>query len=131
MFVFAFIGAVATANGDTLASEIGQTSKSKPRMITTMQVTEVGVDGGITPLGEAAALAGSIIIGLLAAATGMTGGYGVLAGTIAGLMGTNFDSLLGATLQQRGYLTNNGVNLFATLFGALIGAFFWGILEII
>jgi uncharacterized protein (TIGR00297 family) len=131
LFVLAFIGAVATANGDTLASEIGQTSKSKPRMITTMQVTETGVDGGVTPLGEAAAMAGSVIIGLLAAATGMSGGYGILAGTIAGFLGTNFDSLLGATLQQKGYLTNNGVNLFATMFGALVGAFFWGFLKII
>lgn len=131
LFVLAFIGAVATANGDTLASEIGQTSKSKPRMITTMQITEAGVDGGVTPLGETAAIAGSIIIGMLAAATGISGGYGILAGTIAGFLGTNFDSLLGATLQQRGHLTNNGVNLLATLFGALVGAFFWGILKII
>jgi uncharacterized protein (TIGR00297 family) len=131
LFVLAFIGAVATANGDTLASEIGQTSKSKPRMITTMEVTEAGEDGGITPLGEAAAMGGSIIIGLLAAATGMSGGYGILVGSIAGFLGTNFDSLLGATLQQKGYLTNNGVNLFATLFGAMVGAFFWGILKII
>jgi uncharacterized protein (TIGR00297 family) len=131
LFVLAFIGSVATANGDTLASEIGQTSMSKPRMITTMEVTEAGEDGGITPLGEAAAMAGSIVIGLLAAATGMSGGYGILVGSIAGFLGTNFDSLLGATLQQKGYLTNNGVNLFATLFGAMIGAFFWGILKII
>jgi uncharacterized protein (TIGR00297 family) len=131
LFVLAFIGAVATANGDTLASEIGQTSRVKPRMITTMEVTDTGVDGGVTPLGEAAALAGAIIIGLLAAATGMSGGYGILAGTVAGFLGTNFDSLLGATLQRKGYLTNNGVNLLATMFGAIIGAFFWGILKII
>jgi uncharacterized protein (TIGR00297 family) len=82
-------------------------------------------------LGEVAALAGSIIIGLLAAAAGMSGGYGLLAGTVAGFIGTNFDSLLGATLQRKGHLTNNGVNLIATLFGAVVGAFFWGILKII
>ena len=39
--------------------------------------------------------------------------------------------LLGATLQRKGHLTNNGVNLLATLFGAVVGAFFWGILKII
>jgi uncharacterized protein (TIGR00297 family) len=131
IFVLAFIGAVATANGDTLASEIGQTSRIKPRMITNMEVTDTGVDGGVTPLGEVAALAGSIIIGLLAAATGMSGGYGLLAGTVTGFLGTNFDSLLGATLQRKGYLSNNGVNLLATLFGAVIGAFFWDVLKII
>ena len=46
LFVYAFIGSVATANGDTLASEIGETSSSKPRMITTLKETEPGVDGG-------------------------------------------------------------------------------------
>jgi uncharacterized protein (TIGR00297 family) len=131
LFVLAFIGAVATANGDTLASEVGQTSRTKPRMITTMKETDTGVDGGVTALGEFAALAGSIIIGLLAAAVGMSGGYGLLAGSISGFLGTNFDSLLGATLQRRGYISNNGVNLLATLFGAIIGAIFWGVLKII
>lgn len=131
LFMLAFIGAVATANGDTLASEVGQTSRTKPRMITTMEVTEAGVDGGVTPLGEVAALAGSIIIGLLAAAVGMSGSYGLLAGSVSGFIGTNFDSLLGATLQRRGYLSNNGVNLLATLFGAIVGAIFWSVLKII
>ncbi len=131
MFIYAFIGSVATANGDTLASEIGETSRSKPRMITTLKETEAGVDGGVTPLGEAASFAGALIIGLLAAGTGMVGSFGIVAGTIGGFLGTNFDSLLGATLQSRGMLSNNGVNLVATAFGALVGAALWHILQII
>jgi uncharacterized protein (TIGR00297 family) len=131
LFALSFIGAVATANGDTLASEIGQTSRIRPRMITTMEFTDPGVDGGVTPLGEIAAIAGAVIIGLLAAAAGISGSYGILVGAVAGFLGTNFDSLLGATLQRSGHLTNNGVNLLATLFGAIVGAFFWGVLEII
>ncbi|MFB3764361.1 MAG: TIGR00297 family protein [Methanotrichaceae archaeon] len=129
LFIFAFIAAVATANGDTLASEIGETSKSKPRMITTMKATEPGVDGGVTPLGELAALCGSAIISILAFATGMTGGWGVAAGIIGGFLGTNFDSLLGAIFQQRGMLSNNGVNLLAVLFGAVVGAGLWAVLQ--
>jgi len=131
MFIYAFIGSVATANGDTLASEIGETSRSKPRMITTLKEIEPGVDGGVTPLGEAASLAGAIIIGLFAVGTGMVGFFGILAGTIGGFLGTNFDSLLGATLQSRGMLSNNGVNLVATAFGAMVGAALWHILQII
>ncbi len=131
MFIYAFIGSVATANGDTLASEIGETSRSKPRMITTLKKIEPGVDGGVTPLGEAASFAGALIIGLLAAGTGMAGSFGIVAGTIGGFLGTNFDSLLGATLQSRGMLSNNGVNLVATAFGALVGAALWHILQII
>jgi uncharacterized protein (TIGR00297 family) len=131
IFIYAFIGSVATANGDTLASEIGQTSRSKPIMITTLKETETGVDGGVTPLGEVAGLAGSIIIGLLATGMGMAGLLGIVAGTLGGFLGTNFDSLLGATLQSKGYLSNNGVNLVATAFGAVVGGVLWYILQLI
>jgi uncharacterized protein (TIGR00297 family) len=131
VFIFAFIASVATANGDTLASEIGETSRSKPRMITTLKETEPGVDGGVTPLGEAASLAGAIIIGLLATGMGMAGVFGIVVAAIGGFLGTNFDSLLGATLQSRGILSNNGVNLVATAFGALVGGALWYILQII
>jgi uncharacterized protein (TIGR00297 family) len=131
IFIYAFIASVATANGDTLASEIGETSCSKPRMITTLKETEPGVDGGVTPLGEAASIAGALIIGILATVTGMTGPFGIVSGAIGGFLGTNFDSFLGATLQKRGILSNNGVNLAATGFGALVGAVLWYILQII
>jgi uncharacterized protein (TIGR00297 family) len=131
IFVYAFISSVATATGDTLASEIGETSKSKPVLITSLQPVEPGVDGGITILGEASALFGSLIIGLLATWMGMAEYFGILTAAIGGFMGTNFDSLLGATVQRRGKLTNNGVNLFATLFGALAGAALWWIMQII
>ena len=131
IFIYAFIASVATANGDTLASEIGETSRSKPRMITTLKETEPGVDGGVTPLGEAASIAGALIIGILATVAGMTGPLGIVAGAIGGFLGTNFDSFLGATLQRRGILSNNGVNLAATAFGALVGAVLWYILQII
>jgi uncharacterized protein (TIGR00297 family) len=131
IFIYAYIASVATAAGDTLASEIGETSTSKPIMITNLKIVEPGVDGGVTLLGEAASLFGSIIIALLATGMGMAGYSAILAGTVGGFLGTNFDSLLGATLQKRGMLTNNGVNLFATLFGAVIGAVFWWVMQII
>lgn len=125
IFFFAFLGAVATAMGDTLASEIGETSRSKPRMITNLKVVDPGVDGGVTTLGEVASLLGSLFIGVLAMATGMIGYQGAIVATLGGFLGTNFDSLLGATLQIRGYLSNNAVNLGATFFGALIGGAIW------
>jgi len=131
VFIYAFIGSVATANGDTLASEIGETSRSRPRMITTLKETQPGVDGGVTPLGEAASIVGAFIIGLLATVTGMVGIFGIIVGTIGGFLGTNFDSFLGATLQSRGILSNNGVNLVATALGAGVGGCLWYLLQII
>jgi len=124
-FFFAFVGAVATATGDTLASEIGETSRSKPWMITTLKKVDPGVDGGVTLLGEAASLFGSAFTGLLVMVTNMAGYQGLVIASIGGFLGTNFDSLLGATLQSRGFLSNNGVNLVATFFGALVGGAVW------
>ncbi len=97
-------------------------------MITTLRSVEPGVDGGVTLLGEAASLSGSLFTGVLAVATGMAGYGSLAAALLGGFLGTNFDSLLGATLQSRGLLSNNGVNLFATLFGALVGAAVWAAL---
>ncbi|MFH0904096.1 MAG: TIGR00297 family protein [Methanobacteriota archaeon] len=118
----AYLGSIATATGDTLASEIGQTWKGEPRMITTLKKVRAGTDGGVTVLGEFAAFAGSGAIALLSLMfikNDLSLAFIVLAG---GFIGTNIDSVLGATLQQKGYLSNNGVNLFATISGAIITA---------
>ncbi len=118
----AYLGSIATATGDTLASEIGQTWKGEPIMITTFKKVRPGTDGGVTALGEFAAFAGAGAIALLSLMflkndVGLA--FAVLAG---GFIGTNIDSVLGATLQQRKYLSNNGVNLFATISGAIVSA---------
>ncbi|HEY9205025.1 MAG TPA: TIGR00297 family protein [Candidatus Methanoperedens sp.] len=123
LLMSAYLGSVATACGDTLASEIGQTYKGEPRMITTFKKARPGTDGAVSGLGEAAAFFGSSVIALLAVLLipDMQNGFGVVIAVVAGgFIGTNIDSVLGATLQQKGYLSNNGVNFFATISGAII-----------
>ncbi len=116
----AYLGSVATACADTLASEIGETSKGEPRMITTFKKVSAGMDGAITSLGEAAALFGAAVIAILTFVLIKNDISLVVAVIAGGFTGANIDSLLGATLQQKGYLSNNGVNLFATISGAII-----------
>lgn len=122
--IFAYMGTVATATGDTLASEIGTTAKGKPRMITTLKISEPGADGAVSLLGELAAIFGSAIIGVLGYALGISNDFllSVLITTAGGFFGTNIDSLLGATLQKRGLLSNSGVNFAATFAGAGVSA---------
>lgn len=124
----AYLGSIATATGDTLASEIGQTCKGEPIMITTLKKVDPGTDGGISGLGELAAFFGAGVIALLSLMIikdDLNLVFAVLAG---GFIGTNIDSVLGATLQQKGYLSNNGVNLVATAIGALIsGSIYLGL----
>jgi uncharacterized protein (TIGR00297 family) len=122
--IYAYMGTVATATGDTLASEIGTTAKGRPRMITTLKLSEPGVDGAVSLLGEFAAIFGSAVIGILAYVLGVSDNFilTVLITTAGGFFGTNMDSLLGATLQKRGMLSNSGVNFVATFAGAGISA---------
>lgn len=120
--VFAYVGTVATATGDTMASEIGVTAKGPTYMITNLRKAKPGEDGGVSLLGEVACLAGSVIIGLMAFAFGMidTLWLSLLVAVVGGFLGTNIDSVLGAVLQKRGILSNSGVNVFSTLSGAVL-----------
>ncbi|WNY27427.1 TIGR00297 family protein [Methanolapillus ohkumae] len=128
---FAYIGAVATATGDTMASEIGTTSKGPTYMITTFKRAKVGQDGGVSLLGEGAAFLGSGIIGLLAFFFGMVESLplALLVAIVGGFLGTNIDSLLGATLQKKGILTNSSVNLISTGIGGLFSGILYFILQ--
>lgn len=113
----AFAGALAAANADTWATELGVLSRSAPRLITSLRPVERGASGGVTWLGTLAALSGALLIALLAvlfwpgqALIPLSGGANLvpslgqvlralLAITLSGLAGSLVDSLLGATLQ--------------------------------
>ncbi|MCS3924287.1 TIGR00297 family protein [Methanosalsum natronophilum] len=122
VILYAYLGAVATATGDTLASEIGTTAKGKPRMVTNLKVAEPGADGAVSPLGEIAAFFGSAVIGILALFFGLAEDPLLVVSITAfsGFIGTNIDSFMGATLQKKDLLSNSGVNFVATVAGALI-----------
>lgn len=122
-----FAGAMAAANADTWATELGVLSRSAPRLITTGKRVERGASGGVSFQGILAALAGSLLIALLAVLFWQGHVFGNLPGapawlarmsggrtptpgalsilgwlvwiTLAGLVGSLVDSLLGATLQ--------------------------------
>lgn len=131
LLLSAYLGSVATAAGDTLASEIGETSKGEPRMITTFKKVRAGTDGAVSGLGECAAFFGASVIGLVAylLIPDMQKDFAlVIAAVAGGFIGTNVDSVLGATLQQKGYLSNNGVNLFATISGTIISGMIYYIM---
>lgn len=122
-----FIGSVSSATADTLASEIGVLSK--PRLITNNSPVKEGSDGGISILGTSAALAGTIIIGISSYFLGIAPNIinGLLIAIISGMAGCFLDSLLGATLEQKGILNNEHVNLASTILGATIGFILTGV----
>lgn len=93
-----FLAALAAANADTWATEIGAAVGGEPRLVTTGRRVPRGASGGVSAPGLAAALAGAGLIGLFALADGPRA---ALAVTVAGFVGALFDSLLGATVQAQ------------------------------
>ena len=119
IFIALFIGSIATATGDTLASEIGVTGGT-PRMITTLRPVPPGTNGGVTGIGELASLFGASVICLLAFILGVAPWYVCLIGVAAGFIGTNLDSLYGAVIENKGFIGNSGTNLLAPLSGWIL-----------
>jgi uncharacterized protein (TIGR00297 family) len=152
-----FIGVIATVTADTWATELGTLSRRPPRLLTTGRVVAVGTSGGVSRLGTFVSLLGGLLIGLTAGVLERKQRPLVtaLAGAAGGLVGSLFDSLLGATVQQiyycdychkdterevhkcgnvtrplRGWswLNNDLVNLFASFVGGLVAVGLWQLL---
>jgi uncharacterized protein (TIGR00297 family) len=130
-----FSAAVAVAASDTFASEIGSLD-SNVKLITTLQPCEQGINGGYSPSGQKAAALGSIIISILTfcawfiveidSASGeiIWGISASIAIAVIGFLGCQVDSVLGAVLENRGYLTKGSVNALAISFGMIAMATF-------
>jgi uncharacterized protein (TIGR00297 family) len=163
----AFLGAIATVTADTWGTEIGVLSPTPPRLITTGRRVPGGTSGGVTLLGTAASMLGALFIGLvgytvecwqavLASGSPLLLSWIVPATLVSGLLGSLFDSLLGATVQGifycaacetetekevhgcglrtshlRGWrwLNNDAVNFLSSVCGALIAVALWGVIR--
>ncbi|MDR3102070.1 MAG: DUF92 domain-containing protein [Methanocalculaceae archaeon] len=127
IFVALFLGCIATATADTLASEIGVTGGT-PYLITTFRPVPAGTNGGVTMIGELACLFGAIAISGIAFVLAVSPWYICLIGIAAGFFGTNMDSLIGALIENKGVIGNSGTNLLATLSGGLFAmVVYWAI----
>ncbi|MGB8648877.1 MAG: DUF92 domain-containing protein [Anaerolineae bacterium] len=116
----ALVGALAAVTADTWATEVGVLSSQPPRLVTTGRSVPIGTSGGITILGAMVSLFGGLFIGVIA----VISIYAVslflpdwlgaappvlvrpaslfvlpVIGGVSGLLGSLFDSLLGATVQ--------------------------------
>lgn len=148
-----FIGALATANADTWATELGVLSRAEPWSLLRFARVPRGTSGAISPLGLAVTVFGGLAIGSVAAVAPrqfLLPALPLMAlGAVSGFVGALLDSLLGALFQAGYYcpecrrdsegvrhacgalsmharglswFDNDGVNLVATLGGALLSA---------
>ena len=125
--VWLFTASVAVAASDTFASEIGCMDK-RVRMITTFKKCEPGTNGGFSPNGQLAAALGAFTMGMMAlvlywlpsghfVGDGFT--YAMIAALI-GWIGCQIDSLLGALLENRGFMTKGTVNAASITIGVIL-----------
>lgn len=106
VWAIAYLGAISAVTADTLATEIGLLSPRPPRLITNpLKVVEPGRSGGVTLLGYSTAFIASASIGVLGWLLRIPPGYTleslVVAAVVGGVLGSTFDSFLGATLQAQ------------------------------
>ncbi|MBU4265702.1 MAG: DUF92 domain-containing protein [Candidatus Altiarchaeota archaeon] len=116
IILLGLLGAMATAAGDTFATEVGEAHEREPRLITTFKKVKVGTSGAISRYGLVAALVGAGIISFIAFI--ITGNPPVfLVGVLAGFIGCNVDSLVGATIEKM--LNKHVTNFLGTLSGGM------------
>jgi len=122
-FLIALIAAFAEATGDTVSSEIGQWISGRAYLITTFKPVPAGENGGVSLGGSIAGLLGSALVVALALALGVCGKGGATIALAAAVAGNLLDSLLGATIERRGLVSNGIVNFAGSSFAGMMGLF--------
>lgn len=113
------VASLATATSDTFSSEFGSYYGKRFISIITWKPGERGEDGLISLEGTLAGLGGAICIAAAYVLVAGQSGSWILLISLAAMVGNMVDSLLGATFQAWGLMTNDSVNFAATLSGAM------------
>ena len=128
VFLLMVSAALAEAAGDTVSSELGQLTRDTAVLITTWEDVPSGTDGGITVGGTLAGAFAAALISLVCALMELVPAAWFWISAAAAVVGMLADSVLGASLQRKGILNNDGVNFLSTAVAAVtavVMATFW------
>jgi len=119
-FLVALIAAFAEATGDTVSSEIGKWRSERAYLITSFKPVPAGENGAVSLAGSLAGLAGAAVVVALGFALGLCSLGGAAVALGAAIAGNLLDSLLGATIERRGLVSNGAVNFAGTGFAGAV-----------
>ena len=114
------VAALAEATADTLASELGEVVGGQPVLVTSFRRVAPGTDGAISLAGTVAGVCGALVVAAISQTTLKLSVGDTLAAALGAVGGLFVDSLLGATIERRGWLNNDAVNFLSTLAAASI-----------
>jgi uncharacterized protein (TIGR00297 family) len=114
------VAALAEATADTLASELGEVVGGQPLLVTTLRRVVPGTDGAISLAGTLAGVSGALLVAAVSFSTLKLSVGDTSAAALGAVGGLFVDSLLGATIERRGWLNNDAVNFLSTLAAALM-----------
>ena len=115
-----FIASISVAAADTIASEIGIKDKNV-WMCTNFKRVPPGTNGGMSVFGTLVAIAAAFVTAILGwlVLFQELDAY-IIIPAVSGFIGCYFDSILGATLENRGYISKYTNNAATGIMGALV-----------
>ncbi|MBD6614572.1 TIGR00297 family protein [Komarekiella sp. 'clone 1'] len=120
LLLLGYVASFSTKLSDTTASEVGKAYGKRTFLITTLQPVSRGTEGAVSLEGTLAGVVASVAIALVGWGVGLIDLWGVAWCVLAAFIATNLESVIGATLQSKyTWLTNEVVNIFNTLIGAI------------
>jgi uncharacterized protein (TIGR00297 family) len=151
VWLLPFFIALAAANSDTWASEIGSLSKNRPLFIRTFRRVEKGTSGAISLLGTFAGLSGAFLIAIASWFLFSLSGVHLVFIFLFGFFGNLLDTVLGAFWQAayhcpvcsaetekmihcqkpakmtrgKAWMNNDAVNFLSGLAAAIVGMIVW------
>ncbi|QLE41094.1 TIGR00297 family protein [Nostoc sp. C052] len=120
LLLLAYVASFSTKLADTTASEVGKAYGKSTFLITTLQPVPRGTEGAVSLEGTLAGIVASVAIAFIGWGVGLIDLLGVAWCVLAAFIATNLESVIGATFQSKySWLTNEVVNIFNTLIGAI------------
>ncbi|MEZ5320020.1 MAG: DUF92 domain-containing protein [Vicinamibacterales bacterium] len=123
--LIALTAALVTGASDTIASEVGKAWGRTTYLVTTFRRVPPGTSGAVSVEGTIAGIAAAAALAGAATALGLMPAAAIVVVTVAATVASLVEGVLGATLEHRGILDNDALNVVNTALGAGLALVLW------